>query len=709
LFANLLQMQTRFVISLFLICMVHPVIAQWNYMNPAPSPEGYSAIQFVGEQLGYAISPAGTLVQTMDAGLHWAIIKPVSFPQSYCTDMCFVSASKGWIIGVKGMILKTPDAGHTWDILPSGTTSDLLSIDMVSESIGYIIGIHGIILKTTDGGNSWQLIVPDIVRDMYDCFFTDEQQGFAAADKSILKTLDGGNTWTEVLHADSGYNFIRVNFTSPLAGFAVGRKGGIFKTADGGANWTRIPVNTDKNLTGICFTNNHTGHITGNNGIMLRSTDAGNSWSILNTGFPYNFDGLAFSNDNNGAAYGPLGAIFHTSDGGITWSPATFCTLDNLWAISFANEQVGFVAGSAGAVGKTLDGGNTWSMLSTGTQKSISSILMVSPDVGYLAGEQGLILKTINGGASWQQVTSPDAINWSSLYFKDADNGMVSGISPVIYVTKNGGNSWTGIQTETNAAINSMTFSGSVGYACGSTATLLKTTNFGSSWSKIIVPELYEANLNKIICVDENNCFVMGNQYVTNAWVMFFAATADGGATWKVKTFEFSPSKTFMSMCFTDAQTGYAGGSDFLWKTKDAGDNWIDQTPEILRSGPNEIRFVNHEVGFAVGYSGQILSTSNGGGLGVNNPSAASVKILDQNSPNPFHGTTQIAYRIREAGRVSLVIYDLYGKYVMELVNAVQPEGFYRIKFDGSGILPGVYFYRLTNNRVSDTRKLVIY
>jgi hypothetical protein len=69
---------------------------------------------------------------------------------------------------------------------------------------------------------------------------------------------------------------------------------------------------------------------------------------------------------------------------------------------------------------------------------------------------------------------------------------------------------------------------------------------------------------------------------------------------------------------------------------------------------------------------------------------------LDQNYPNPFNPTTNVTYRLAEAGRVSLVIYDALGREVTTLVNGAQGSGRYTVTWNATGVAAGVYFCRLT-------------
>ncbi len=88
---------------------------------------------------------------------------------------------------------------------------------------------------------------------------------------------------------------------------------------------------------------------------------------------------------------------------------------------------------------------------------------------------------------------------------------------------------------------------------------------------------------------------------------------------------------------------------------------------------------------------------------------------LLQNYPNPFNPTTTIEYTVSGArgqglgaSEVRIVIYDMIGREVATIVNARQAPGSYTVKFDGSGLASGVYFYRLTAGGYSVVRAMVL-
>jgi len=75
--------------------------------------------------------------------------------------------------------------------------------------------------------------------------------------------------------------------------------------------------------------------------------------------------------------------------------------------------------------------------------------------------------------------------------------------------------------------------------------------------------------------------------------------------------------------------------------------------------------------------------------------SAANGFDLSQNFPNPFNPTTRIEYSIPEGGIVKLLIYDINGRQISQLLNEYKSAGYYNINFDGSNLSSGIYFYKL--------------
>lgn len=63
--------------------------------------------------------------------------------------------------------------------------------------------------------------------------------------------------------------------------------------------------------------------------------------------------------------------------------------------------------------------------------------------------------------------------------------------------------------------------------------------------------------------------------------------------------------------------------------------------------------------------------------------------------PNPFNPSTNISFEIPTASFVRLVVYDILGREVVQLVNEEKTSGRHTVAFDGNNLPSGVYLYRL--------------
>ena len=81
---------------------------------------------------------------------------------------------------------------------------------------------------------------------------------------------------------------------------------------------------------------------------------------------------------------------------------------------------------------------------------------------------------------------------------------------------------------------------------------------------------------------------------------------------------------------------------------------------------------------------------------------------LFQNYPNPFNPSTKLKFEIPRASFVKLAVYDIAGKQTAQLVNQDLGPGQYEYTFDGSEFESGVYFYRLTTETFSETKRMVL-
>ena len=55
-----------------------------------------------------------------------------------------------------------------------------------------------------------------------------------------------------------------------------------------------------------------------------------------------------------------------------------------------------------------------------------------------------------------------------------------------------------------------------------------------------------------------------------------------------------------------------------------------------------------------------------------------------------------------------LIVYDILGNEVAELVDGEEQSGTYEVEFNGSNFSSGVYLYRLSAGSFSETKKLIL-
>ena len=81
---------------------------------------------------------------------------------------------------------------------------------------------------------------------------------------------------------------------------------------------------------------------------------------------------------------------------------------------------------------------------------------------------------------------------------------------------------------------------------------------------------------------------------------------------------------------------------------------------------------------------------------------------LAQNYPNPFNPSTTIKFELPHSSWVSLTVYDVLGREVSVLMNERREVGVHEVRFDGSNLASGVYFYRIQAGSFIQSKKLLL-
>ena len=86
---------------------------------------------------------------------------------------------------------------------------------------------------------------------------------------------------------------------------------------------------------------------------------------------------------------------------------------------------------------------------------------------------------------------------------------------------------------------------------------------------------------------------------------------------------------------------------------------------------------------------------------------------LEQNYPNPFNPETRIRFAVNQTGAYQLSVFNVLGQPVRTLVNGIQTPNTYEVTWDGRNdagatVGSGIYFYRLTGEGLSISRKMIL-
>ncbi len=86
---------------------------------------------------------------------------------------------------------------------------------------------------------------------------------------------------------------------------------------------------------------------------------------------------------------------------------------------------------------------------------------------------------------------------------------------------------------------------------------------------------------------------------------------------------------------------------------------------------------------------------------------------LGQNFPNPFNPATEISFQIPVTSRVEVTIFDVSGRLAKRLANTTFESGTHVLKWDGTdeqggGIASGVYYYTLTADNFTESKRMVL-
>jgi len=427
-------------------------------------------------------------------------------------------------------------------------------------------------------------------------------------------------------------------------------------------------------------------YITADGG-LYRSNDFGETFYSCNGGYATSQFYNGFSNsyqdsifcigglqDNRSVFYQGTTAWYKTFGGDGFW-----CGVNSL------NSSTCYTEYTTGDINKSVNGGITWSDISSGLSGTFcfSSPYIVcrsNPNVLYIAGNN--IFKSTTGGGGWVNVgTFP----YNALSMDASSTG-----TDTVYV-------------------------GVIPFSAGVPAAIYRSTN-GATFANISGSALPSAYPTDIHVNPNNSADVLvtlggfGNGHVYHS--------TDAGVTWANITGNL-PDVPHQSVIIDPLfpQNIYVGNDFGVYVTVNNGTSWSTYAAGMPYAMIFDLKIVypNRHIRAATYGNGVFERSLVQNPVGITPISSQIPKSfsLSQNYPNPFNPSTKIHFEVPLTkgdlgGFVKIIVYDALGKEVSTLVNENLKPGSYEAEWNAFNEPSGIYFYKLTAQGYSETKKMIL-
>jgi photosystem II stability/assembly factor-like uncharacterized protein len=596
--------------------------------------------------LGHVISGARVYLSTNN-GDNWIKVKSGRRINSILFKDNYIFYTCDAVPGGDEGLFRSSDDGNSWVNLYSNNVPGHLS----SKGDYVFYTAHDSLLRSTDYGDTWEYISNVTPAFM----FSNTNYLFIAAGNYVHKSSDNGLTWDTV---DAGFTIKHIvakgNYLFGVDSWDYSLK----RSTDFGSTWELLYTNNIQ-AYGLCVRGNTL--YTSYDGV-LRSFDNGNTWSFRNTGLTTLSIRKLFA--NNSYVFAATGeGMSYSSNNGQTWS-VVYDTLVKGTPQSFAYLNNSYFCATDFGLFKSTNNGIGWSDIKGSFQawgpddnilgSAFGQLYLYSPLLG--------ILRSSNLGTNW--VLLPQYLGGDVRSFVQNSSFLFAATTNGVFRSSNLGNNWTAVDSGLNALdITDIASTGSQIY-CITSYDVLKSDNNGDNWYSVRnnIPS------SNIYALTVNN----GNIYVARRYDGVYMSS-NGGANW--------------NLIADGLVNSYVGSLA-------ANDRYIFAGTLAYVNSAHESGVYRLDTGIVVSVPGV-----------VNTPLRYS---LSQNYPNPFNPATNIKFDIPENSFVRLVIYDIEGREVAVPVNESKHPGSYTIKFDGTNLSSGVYFFRLEAGDYTETKKMVL-
>ncbi|MBD3346141.1 MAG: hypothetical protein GF401_13875 [Chitinivibrionales bacterium] len=258
--------------------------------------------------------------------------------------------------------------------------------------------------------------------------------------------------------------------------------------------------------------------------------------------------------------------------------------------------------------------------------KNLHTVFFVDTLRGWVGGDSGMLYMTTDGGASWQKNERDSTWNFRKIQFINHTTGWIAGLQDTILYTSKSGEDWE-ILTSGNhgghRGFDDIFFLNerqgwAVGGAPGYYRKIMYSSDAGVKWE---FQESYVVyRVNAVFFIDSTTGWIAGGNKNTSGFPInspLIKNTTDGGIVWdtRMPLHSLSGKGHLYDIFFTDSLHGWAvGDSGMILYSSNGGMSW-EQQNSSLDNTLFSIFCPDTAVVYIVGEEGAILYSTDGGEL----------------------------------------------------------------------------------------------